>query len=265
MAIYSHSRLLTYEKCPLSYKYKYLDKIKPEIPFIGIEAFVGSTVHESLEYLYRRQKKFPNDSVSLISLLDKYESIWNENWSSDVRIVKEDMKKEDYFLSGKKILADYFKKHHPFDLEKTISVEERIDVNIEGFKLMGFIDRVAVNQNTGYLEIHDYKTSGKRPQIEDLKNDRQLVLYQLGAQKKYPEWTEKNTEIIYHYLRFDEEFRFQKTEEEIDAVKKQIVDLIQTIEFSFWEKNFKPRLSPLCHWCEFSSLCPTFLQSRAKE
>lgn len=265
MTIYSHSRLSTFEKCPLSYKYKYLDKIKPEIPFIGIEAFVGSTVHESLEYLYRRQNKFPNDSISLILLLDKYETIWNENWSKDVKIVKEGMKKEDYFLSGKKILADYFKKHQPFNREKTISVEERIDVNIEGFKIMGFIDRIAVNQETGYLEIHDYKTSGKLPQIEDLKKDRQLVLYQLGAQKKYPEQAKKNTEIIYHYLRFNEEFRFQKTEEEIDSVKNQIVDLIQTIEFSFWENNFKPCLSPLCHWCEFSTLCPAFSKNQTND
>ena len=28
MPLYSHSRLSTYEKCPLQYRYRYLDKIK---------------------------------------------------------------------------------------------------------------------------------------------------------------------------------------------------------------------------------------------
>lgn len=258
MTIYSHSRLSTFEKCPLSYKYKYLDKIKPEIPFTGIEAYMGSTVHESLEYLYRRQKKMPNEDIPLILILDKYEAIWNENWSDDVQVVKNDMKKEDYFLQGKKILADYYKNHQPFDRETTLSVEERIDVNIEGFKVMGFIDRIAVNNENGNLEIHDYKTSGKLPQVCDLQNDRQLALYQIGARKKYPEYNDNDAEVIYHYLRFNEEFRFQKTDEELNAVKNNIVDLIQTIELSSWENNFKPCVSGLCRWCEFSTICPAF-------
>ncbi|WNY23746.1 hypothetical protein MmiHf6_10610 [Methanimicrococcus hongohii] len=261
MTIYSHSRLSTFEKCPLSYKYKYLDKIKPEIPFIGIEAYMGSTVHESLEYLYRRQKKMPDADISLILLLDKYETIWDENWSEDIKIVKEGMTKEDYFLQGKKILADYYKNNQPFDKEKTLSVEERIDVNIEGFKIMGFIDRIAVNNETGNLEIHDYKTSGRLPQISDLQNDRQLSLYQIGARKKYPEYDEKEAVVIYHYLKFNEEFRFHKTDEELNAVKNDIVDLIQTIELTSWENNFKPRVSKLCNWCEFSTICPAFQNS----
>ncbi|WNY27829.1 hypothetical protein MmiEs2_00020 [Methanimicrococcus stummii] len=258
MTVYSHSRLSMFEKCPLSYKYRYLDKIKPEVPFIGIEAFLGSAVHESLEFLYRLQKKMPTADIPLILLLDKYETIWNSNWSDDVQVVKEGMTKDDYFLQGKKILADYYKNHQPFDKEETLAVEERIDVNIEGFKIMGFIDRVAVNKETGNLEIHDYKTSGKLPQACDFQNDRQLALYQIGARKKHPEYSERDVEVIYHYLKFSEEFRFQKTDEEIETVKNNVVDLIQTIEFSAWENNFKPCVSKLCNWCEFSGICPAF-------
>lgn len=258
MTTYSHSRLSMFEQCPLSYKYRYLDKIKPEIPFVGVEAFMGSTVHETLEYLYRRQKKVPNEDISLILLLDKFENLWNENWSEDVKIVKEGMTKNDYLLQGKKILADYYQKYQPFDQEETLSVEERIDINIEGFKIMGFIDRIAVNKENGTLEIHYYKTSGRLPDICDLQNDRQLSLYQIGAQKKYPKYDENGAEVIYHYLKFNTEFRFQKSEEEIETVKQNVIDLIQTIEFSAWENNYPANVSRLCSWCEFSSLCPAF-------
>ena len=37
MAVYSHSRLSTFETCPLQYKLRYVDKIKKEEE--GIEAF----------------------------------------------------------------------------------------------------------------------------------------------------------------------------------------------------------------------------------
>ena len=257
MTIYSHSRLSTFEKCPRAYKYKYLDKIKPEIPFIGIEAFMGSTVHESLEYLYRFLKKYPDQRILLIQLLEKYENIWNENWSNDVKIVKEGMKKEDYFLQGKKILSEYYQEHQPFTHEETLSIEERIDINIEGFRLMGFVDRLALSQN-GVLKIYDYKTSGKLPDPENLKNDRQLSLYQIGIRKKYPQYAENEIEIVYHYLAFNKEFKFQKNNEEIETVKKNVIDLIQTIEFSSWTNDFPARVGTLCRWCEFSSLCPDF-------
>jgi putative RecB family exonuclease len=114
------------------------------------------------------------------------------------------------------------------------------------------------------LEIHDYKTSGTLPEKQSLQNDRQLSLYQIGIRKKYPEMNDKLVEVVYHYLNFKEEFRFQKTENEIETVKKEVVNLIQTIELASWENKFDARLGKLCHWCEFSSLCPAFQQAGGK-
>jgi RecB family exonuclease len=264
MTVYSHSRLAAYEKCPLSYKYKYIDKIKPEIPFIGIEAYMGTCVHGALEHLYRRQKIKPAEKMTFIELLDKYESDWKEKWKPEIKIVKEGKTEEDYFTRGKQILSDYYQKHRPFDQDETLSVEERMDITIEGFKFMGFIDRVAINTATGNLEIHDYKTSGTLPEKQSLQNDRQLALYQIGVRKKYPSMDGRIIEIVYHYLNFSEEFRFQKTDSEIEAVKSGVVDLVQTIELAAWENKFDACVGKLCRWCEFSSMCPAFQQAERK-
>lgn len=51
MAIYSHSKLETFENCPLRYKFAYIDRIKREEE--GIEAFLGSRFHEVMEKLYK--------------------------------------------------------------------------------------------------------------------------------------------------------------------------------------------------------------------
>jgi len=50
---YSHSKLSTYENCPRQYKLRYIDRIKPPEEEEGIEAFLGSRVHEALEKLYK--------------------------------------------------------------------------------------------------------------------------------------------------------------------------------------------------------------------
>src|SRR3989339_570507 len=52
MVIYSHSRLSSFEQCPYKFKLRYIDKIIPEIEK-SIEAHLGSSVHDALEWLYQ--------------------------------------------------------------------------------------------------------------------------------------------------------------------------------------------------------------------
>ena len=56
MTTYSHSKVSTYDNCPYAYKLRYIDKKKPETYSTTIEAFMGSMVHEALEYLYKLKK-----------------------------------------------------------------------------------------------------------------------------------------------------------------------------------------------------------------
>jgi putative RecB family exonuclease len=53
MLLYYHSRLGTYEICQQQYKLWYVDKITPHECEEGIEAFLGSRVHETLDKLYK--------------------------------------------------------------------------------------------------------------------------------------------------------------------------------------------------------------------
>ncbi len=73
MPIYSHSRLSTFETCPLRYKFGYIDKIEREKE--GIEAFLGSRFHEAMEMLYK-DLKFK--VYSLQELLEFYEMRWDK-------------------------------------------------------------------------------------------------------------------------------------------------------------------------------------------
>ena len=74
MPIYSHSQLSTYEDCPLKYKFSYRDKIKREQE--GVEAFLGSMVHDTLQKCYDNLRFTKVNSLS--DLLDYYNTIWQE-------------------------------------------------------------------------------------------------------------------------------------------------------------------------------------------
>ena len=54
--IYSHSSISTFKQCPLKFKMKYIDRVKPDFKQT-IEAFMGGIVHEVLEEMYAKVKE----------------------------------------------------------------------------------------------------------------------------------------------------------------------------------------------------------------
>ncbi len=76
MPVYSHSRLSAFEKCPLQYRFRYVDKIKRDVQ--GIEAFMGNRVHEVLERLYR--DLLMSKRPSLDELVAQYHETWKEHF-----------------------------------------------------------------------------------------------------------------------------------------------------------------------------------------
>ncbi len=105
MSIYSNSKIETFEQCKLKFKYRYIDKIIPEIAK-SIEAHLGSMVHETLEWLYIKvmEKTIPpiNDVISF------YSERWQENYTPDMPIFNKTMSAKDYFNKGVKFLIDYY-------------------------------------------------------------------------------------------------------------------------------------------------------------
>jgi len=248
MVTYSHSRLSTFEQCKLKFKFRYIDKLPPEIENT-IEGFLGGTVHEALEWLYSQviNKKLP----TLENVIEYYAILWNKNYKPNIKIVNAELTPEFYFNKGIKFLIDYYTKHQPFS-DNTIALERQISLDLDEtgrYQLQGYIDRLVHNRETNIFEIHDYKTGQLKSQ-EDADNDRQLALYSLGVRKMFPD--AKEVHLIWHYLDFNEERRSQRTLEQLEQLKKDIIQLIHEIES---EKEFSANPGILCKWCEFRKYC----------
>ncbi len=249
MKVFSHSRLSCYEQCPQKYKLKYIDKVETEVEQ-SIEAFLGSMVHETLEKLYR------DLGYQKVNTLDKllkfFRSDWKKNWDDSIVIVKEEYGPENYLKMGERFITDYYNKYKPFDQGRTIALEERILINLDDsgdYKLQGYIDRV-MESEAGYYEVHDYKTNSRLPLPEYLDNDRQLALYAIGIKERYPDV--KDVRLVWHFLAFDKEIDSTRSEEELEALKKDVIVLIDKIES---DEKFAANTSLLCDWCEFKPVC----------
>jgi putative RecB family exonuclease len=252
MVIYSHSRLSTFEQCRLKFKFKYIDKIIPEID-TTIEAHLGSIVHETLEWMYQQIQK--GEVPSIESMISFYAGQWQESYDPKITIVRKNLTAKDYFNKGVGFLVNYYMKHHPFG-DNTLETEKKILIDLDGegkYKLQGFIDRLVHNPEKDEYEIHDYKTANVLPSREKIANDRQLALYSIGVKELFGE--EKNVLLVWHYLAHNMKICSRRTNQQLAQLKKETLDLIKQIEN---ETEFFSNKSVLCDWCEYKSMCPEF-------
>ncbi|MFB3923062.1 MAG: RecB family exonuclease [Terriglobia bacterium] len=250
MPLYSHSRIQTFENCPQKYKFQYIDRIeKPEEE--TIEAFVGSRVHDALEKLYDDLQRCKLHSLE--DLLTFYDGIWKKEWVPTIRIVKENFTAENYFDYGVKCIRNYYERYKPFDQAQTLETEARLVFPLDErgeYKIQGYVDRIA-RRADGVWEIHDYKTGSHLPPQAEIDSDRQLALYQIGLQNRWREAT--RVELVWHYVAYDTTLRSQRAPEDLKKLAAETIRVIEQIEE---EKDFAPRESKLCNWCEYRAECP---------
>src|SRR5206468_9863246 len=189
---------------------------------------MGNRVHEVLERLYRDLMMSKHPSLDELTAL--YHRVWDANYSDKVRIVKTEYTAGHYRGTGERCIADYYRRYEPFDQGATLGLEERVQVGLDPqgrYQIQGYIDRV-VRAGQGVYEIHDYKTAASLPSDADLRRDRQLTLYQMAVEKRFPD--ARDIRLVWHYLVFDQELRSARTPEEVERHRRQTIGLIDTIE-----------------------------------
>ena len=249
MNIYSHSKLKCYEQCPQKFKLQYIDKIRIEFKE-SIELFLGKRVHKTLKKLY--QDLMYQKENTLEDLLIFLHNQWAKNWNDSIKIVKKGYYPEDYLKMAEKFIIDYYNRYKPFNHGTTIALEERILIDLDrsqGYKLCGYIDRLTKAED-GYYEIHDWKACSRLPSLETIENDRQLALYAIGVKDRYPDV--KDVRLVWHFLKFDREIDSTRTDEELEKIKQNTIQLIDVIENT---EEFPTNPSLLCNWCKFKSIC----------
>ena len=255
--LYSHSRLSNFENCPLKFKYRYILKIKTDVE--GIEGFMGKRAHEVLERLYIAvgQGQVPTHD----QVLSRFRTLWDEHFDEDtVRIVRTENPPLFYKQLGERCLSGFYRRHYPFDAERTLGVEKRVTFSLDEdgeYRIQGIIDRIA-RAPDGAIEIQDYKTGARVPSQTQLDRDRQLALYQMGIANTYGE--DRPIRLVWHYLQRNQTRTSTRTPEQLDELRAATIGLIDRIRA---EDAWEPKPGPLCRWCEYSDRCPVGPKSAA--
>lgn len=248
---YSYSRLSCYEQCPRRFKHRYIDELVVERK--GIEAFAGSMVHLALQHLYLEvEQGRPLEQKELLAFFNEQ---WDRNDDGSVVVVKKGSTSSDYRMEAARCLLAYHRRYYPFCQGATVGLEQGIRFKVRGemeHELVGYIDRLTY-LGEGVYEVHDYKTGRRLPTLRDLRQDRQLALYEIGVRQNYPDARE--VRLVWHYLHHDQELRSFRTPDELIEVEREVGRLIDRIECC---KEFPRREGPLCRWCEFFEICQQY-------
>jgi len=245
----SYSALETFKRCPLKFKFQYIDKIKTPK---SKEALFGTLLHSALKILHEPGLIIPTEEDILKFISD--------NWNSS--IYSSEQESTLNFAQAVKIMKDYYAKNYPSQftvLALETMFEVPLQVGAEKHLLTGKIDRVDKTQD-GLLEVIDYKTSKKMPSQEAINQDLQLAVYHLGVANRWPSLVREDRPLktSLYFLKHGEKLSTTRTTQDLAATEESIIKDFETIGQAAKDAKFPPTPNVLCDWCEFQRHCPYF-------
>lgn len=232
----SYTAISAYERCPLSYRYRYIDGIEEEpSPHLSF----GRSLHAALEWLYRRDVPVP-------PTLDEFLEYLTCCWSSEGF---EGEEQERAFLEhAREVLSCYYHVNMA-DFRLPVALEERFELDMGSYVLSGVIDRVDRHAD-GRYEIIDYKTNRRLPEIARLREDLQLPIYQLACGEV---WGITPSKLTFYYLVPNQRYSTRPLDGEgIARVRERIDRVADRIS----QGDFSPTPNRLCPWCSYRDICP---------
>src|SRR4051794_31346988 len=247
----SPSRAADFKTCPLLYRFRTIDRI-PEQP--TPDQARGTLVHAVLERLFDlapgdRTRPHAGELVA-----PQWQRLRDERPELG-ELFGSDAEAEAQFLGSTSDLLDgYFRVEDPTRLtpgERECLVEAVLD---DGLRIRGYIDRLDVSP-AGDLRVVDYKSGGSPREAFEGRALFQLKFYALVL------WRTRGVVprvLRLLYLKDAEVLDFSPDPEELERFERTLVALSQAIERAKQDKDFRPKPSRLCAWCNHKAHCPEF-------
>lgn len=247
-AEFSYTRLETFKNCPRQYAYRYIEK-PPVEKRASIEAHLGTVCHVTVQQIYLDLNL--SKRMTLEETLSLYDRMWEEEKSAAMSIIKDRYTEDNYRETGKRFVKQFYESEAPFADGHTLAIEKEVHVTLSGGeRLVGYIDRL-VDHGGGRYEIIDYKTNKNLPSLQELQENWQLPLYQIGLLQMYPDMREIT--CTWHFLAHNKKMTVSKSRDDLGRLEESVRQLIAEIGEA---RVFEPHASALCSWCDFEPICP---------
>jgi len=239
--IWSFSRLNSFYNCPYEWKLHYLDCNKSANSSFGQ---YGSFCHLCLE-------KYAKGELSMFDIAEYYE----ENYEKEVT---EKFPKNKYVDIGQSYYDKGLEYFSNIDLDlnnyEILGVEKKVEFNVGKYPMVGYIDLLLKDKDTGDITILDHKSASikilkngnisKPDQQHFLEFKRQLYLYSMPVIEEYG-----HVEFLeWNMFKDQNHIKIPWVKEEYEEAIKWAEDTIHLIE---QEEEWKPNVD----WYYCHNLC----------
>lgn len=243
---YSFSRIKCFQQCPLRYRFRYIEGRKEA--FRSIESFLGSTVHDVLEWLYAQRDRGTDPDESAI--LEEFARRWAEGRDRAVAVIRINNDDDEYIRLGREMLTRFFNETFTRDQSRTVSLEQRLSKRLSDAVLFtGFADRIG-RTDKGRLFVIDYKTSRSEGDGSEFSEGLQAPLYAACVLDHHDD---DEALAGYHYLRHGTTRWQQVDRDRARQLVERFLELVHEVEAA---GEFPARPGVLCSWCGFNAICP---------
>ncbi len=246
LARLSASRIKTLGECSYYYYCRYHTKL-PDTGNSGSKR--GSICHDLFELLAKPKrislaKEIHNSGdVTTFPLIVRFIRAKCHKYGLEMLEQDKSSKKTNISLIYEMVNVGLDSGFFPGEHEEIIDSEIAFDITDEKlkFRMVGFIDKIIFNKETGQLLIQDFKSSKQKFSGEDLETNIQAMMYVLASHylksdKKLPNF--KNSIARFIFLRFAEN-PYQSLEFSEDQINgfKHYLSYLNDIVANFTEKD----------------------------
>lgn len=173
----THSEFDTHATCPLFWKFRYIEKLKPKTPSVKLS--VGGAIHAGVEQFYRRGED-PMGAMS--AYCDRVRRKADETGLPLDESYEVELRKAAVLMEG--YLARYagdFERYAVVTVEPTFSIPLP---GVLGVRIAGKFDRIVNEKGSGLILLTETKTAAQwDPDVNRLMLDPQVSIYSWALSK----------------------------------------------------------------------------------
>lgn len=242
----SPSRASDFKLCPQLFKFKAIDRI--DTPPTVYQAR-GTTAHLALQRLF----DLPAGERTPERLYDLFREAWIELKPTEYpELFTNETEERAWGIESLEILSNYFGVEDPRSLEP---LDRELDMleDLEGIVIRGILDRI--EETAEGLVITDYKTGKAPPERYAIPAFFALKIYALLIRNRLG-----TTPVALRlmYLNGPTVYEIPVTDQQLDAMERQLRALWSAIERAIEAEQFPPRPGVLCDYCSFQDICPAW-------
>ncbi len=245
----SPSKVSTFKDCALAFRFTAIDRLA-EAP--SAPAVKGTFVHRALQGLFwshNRGNRSPEAAHAELA------AVWLARHDDpEYAGLGLEESAEDAFRADCEALVDrYFTIEDP-DAVDAVGMELSLEVDFEGVRLRGIIDRLDVTPE-GEFVVVDYKTGRAPSETQEQSRLGGVHFYALLCEQVLGR---RPVKVRLMYLRQGLSIDAVPSDQAMRGLRQRTTAIWRAIEQACAAEDFRPKPSALCSWCSFQSLCPAF-------